>query len=529
MTIALYEPFLESARRHPQAVALEVAGEAVTYTALRDDALSIAATLAAHRGPAADLDSPRLTAVLGHRSRAAFAGTLGVLASGHGYVPLLPTLPTARLHGLIERSAVHAVVVDHHAHAQLAELLARVSRPVTWLSPNDAFDPALRNSFPQHTLLDPTDMSGPDQWQAPTVDGHDIAYLLFTSGSTGEPKGVMVSHDNIAHFLDTVTTRYALTASDRFSQMFDPTFDLSLFDMFAAWGVGACVCCPDNAQRLLPHRFIADAKLTVWFSVPSVARLMGRMRTLTPDAFRSLRWSLFCGEALTEDVATRWSDAAPNALLENIYGPTEVTLACTGHRWSKSNAATPNGIVPIGEPFPGMRTKVVGPDLVDVAPGDPGELLMAGPQVALGYWRDPERTAAAFVVPPGETTTYYRTGDRVRRPSPTAPLQYLGRLDHQIKIHGHRVELGEIEAAVRKQAQVDTAIAIGWPRTPSGADGIVAFIDDAAIDPSQLLRRLATLLPAYMVPKRICVIDAFPLNANGKVDRNALLRQLDES
>ncbi|TPV94241.1 MAG: amino acid adenylation domain-containing protein [Myxococcales bacterium FL481] len=524
MTFALHEPFFHRAALQPDAAALEVDGTTLSYGILRQDAQRIAATLVDHRETESCRAAP-LTAVLGHRSRSAFAGILGTLASGHGYVPMLPTTPVARLHRLIERSEVQAMVVDHHAHEVLPALLETVSKPLTVVSPDQPFAASVTSAFAQHRLVGPAQLSPASKWTAPTRRDDAIAYLLFTSGSTGEPKGVMVSHRNVAHFLDVVTRRYQLDARDRFSHLFEPTFDLSVFDMFAAWGVGACVCCPNAAQRLLPNRYITDARLTVWFSVPSVAVLLGRMRALAPNAFPQLRLSLFCGEALTEETARSWSQAAINSVLENLYGPTEVTLACTAYRW-QPDSGTQDGVVPIGAAFPGLRERIVAPDLTEVPHGEPGELLMSGPQVALGYWRDPERTDNAFVTPPGEATTFYRTGDRVRRQGPEQALHFLGRLDHQIKIHGHRVELGEIEAVMRREAQLDTAVAVGWPRTASGAAGVVAFVRNPTMAVPDLQRRLAALLPAYMVPKRILVIDDFPLNTNGKVDRNALLAHL---
>ena len=153
---------------------------------------------------------------------------------------------------------------------------------------------------------------------------------------------------------------------------------------------------------------------------------------------------------------------------------------------------------------------------------------MSGPQVTMGYWRDPEKTAAAFVVPPGRDEVFYRTGDRVRRPRDDGPLTYRGRVDHQIKVLGHRVELGEVEAAIRAESGEDAVVAIGWPPTPAGAGGIVAFLAATDVDVPELLERLRARLPAYMVPREVRLLEALPLNANGKYDRGALRRSLDE-
>jgi acyl-coenzyme A synthetase/AMP-(fatty) acid ligase len=254
---------------------------------------------------------------------------------------------------------------------------------------------------------------------------------------------------------------------------------------------------------------------------------------LKPGHYPSLRWALFCGEALPSEVTQTFAAACSGAVVENLYGPTELTIACTLYRWdaARSPAECELGVVPIGEPYPGMEVRVCDESLHEVAPGEAGELLMTGPQRSLGYFRDPERTAAAFVVPPGETRTFYRTGDRVRRAGGTGPLVYLGRVDNQIKIQGYRVELGEIEAILREVSGADVAIAVGFPRNASGADGVVAFVGLGPNvhegDADTIRAAAAERLPPYMQPRAVHLVGAFPLNANGKVDRKALLASLE--
>jgi acyl-CoA synthetase (AMP-forming)/AMP-acid ligase II len=176
-----------------------------------------------------------------------------------------------------------------------------------------------------------------------------------------------------------------------------------------------------------------------------------------------------------------------------------------------------------------MEAMLVDEDLREVADGEPGELLVTGPQMALGYWEDEEKTTKAFIVPPGQTRTYYRTGDRVRRAAPDKPLVYLGRVDSQIKVLGHRVELGEVEAIVRRESGISAVIAAGWPLTTGGAGGIEVFLQSASCDTAALTARLAQVLPTYMTPRRIHLVPQFPLNANGKFDRAALVETLKET
>jgi non-ribosomal peptide synthetase component F len=300
--------------------------------------------------------------------------------------------------------------------------------------------------------------------------------------------------------------------------------------MFMAWERGACVCCPSQKTLINPGKFVRDMDLTIWFSVPSTVAFMKQLGMLKPRQYESLRLSLFCGEPLPVSSAAAWREAAPNSILENLYGPTELTISCTLYQWDplRSPGESELEIVPIGHPHPDMNVLVADPNLNEVAPGEEGELLMNGPQMSLGYWKDPEKTSAAFVVPPGKSDIYYRTGDRVRRPTGNRPLTHLGRVDFQIKVLGHRVELGEIEAAVRKISGLDGVIAVGWPVTSSGAGGIEVFIEGEVKEKDALRSAVGAALPEYMVPKRFHCMNRLPRNVNDKFDRKAMLKLLEE-
>jgi amino acid adenylation domain-containing protein len=429
---------------------------------------------------------------------------------------------------MLERGGCGAVIVDSTAVSEVEALVDGIDRELLLVLPDEDEVTHYAGRWAPHRVLGAAEVEDGTHLGPAEVRPGDPAYLLFTSGSTGTPKGVAVSHANVRSFLDAVAQRYDFTHDDRFSQTFHPTFDLSVFDMFAAWENGACVCCPTEKSLLNPSDFIRRSRLTVWFSVPSIAVFMRRLRVLKPDIFPTLRWSLFCGEALPAEVAREWSAAAPNSDIENLYGPTEATIACTTYRWDADSSPEESelGIVPIGHPLEGMSTLVTADDLREVRPGDAGELLLNGPQVVQGYWCDEEATARAFVSVDGRS--YYRTGDRVRRPAGDGPLRYLGRLDNQIKVFGHRVELGEVEAAIREESGVDAVVAVAWPRSPAGAAGIAAFVADTSVDVAALRGRLARRLPTYMVPREVRLLPDMPLNVNGKWDRAALVRLLDE-
>ena len=516
----LWTGFLRSCEQFPKRGAIDIAGCEVTYQQLAYRAKRLAATLQARAVP----DAVPLTAVFAYRSETAYAAVLGALMAGHGYVPLNRTFPTDRTRLMLERSMCRSVIVDAGSEPQLEALLCSIAIPLVIICPDRADVTELAAKFPAHRIIGANELADAERWHPVDVSVDSIAYLLFTSGSTGQPKGVMVSHANMLHYLDCATKRYGFTSNDRVSQTFDLTFDLSAHDMFVAWESGACLCCLTQKQLINPCAFVNDARLTVWFSVPSTAAFMRRFGVLKPGMYPGLRLSLFCGEALPVEIVRHWALAAPNSVIENLYGPTELTIACTAYRWdnTKSPDECAQGIVPIGQPFDGMRALIVDEQLREVKHGTEGELLMTGPQLSLGYWQDEEKTRQAFVPVAGNNGTYYRTGDRVRRPAVNKPLVYLGRVDNQIKVRGYRVELGEVEAVVRQLSGLDGVVALGWPTTESGPDGIEVFLETDSFDTKALVSQLKGKLPVYMLPRNVLALRRFPLNANGKYDRKAL-------
>jgi amino acid adenylation domain-containing protein len=522
----LWGGFVRSASEFPDRPAVSVDGKHLSYAELLESAQRVAATIQRHGGGSG------LSGVLAYRSATAFTGVLGSLLAGNSYVPLNRTFPTERTAAMFERAECDSIVVDPGSLPQLEKILDKAHKRLLVILPEIQDVRPFQEHWPKHSFAGYPDLAPAQKWQEPEADPNGIAYLLFTSGSTGVPKGVMVSHRNVAAFLDYMVERYAITEEDRLSQMFDMTFDLSVFDMFVAWERGACVCCPSQKTLIKPGKFIQEAELTLWFSVPSVAVFMKQLGMLKAGQYPRLRWSLFCGEPLPVSSATAWLEAAPNSILENLYGPTELTIACTLYRWDASRSADEAelGIVPIGHPYPGMEVLVADEKLNEVAPGEEGELLMSGPQMSLGYWKDAEKTAAAFTVPPGKTNAYYRTGDRVRRPAGDQPLTHLGRIDFQVKVQGHRVELGEIEAVVRRISGFDGVVAMGWPVTSSGYGGIEVFIEAEGEASAQdgLRNAVATELPEYMAPRRFHFMSRLPRNVNDKFDRKAMLKLLQE-
>jgi len=336
----------------------------------------------------------------------------------------------------------------------------------------------------------------------------------------------VVTAGNVAHFLAAIEERFAFRPTDRFSQLFDLTFDLSVADMANAWGVGASLHVVPATQLMAPVRFLQEHELSVWFSVPSTAVMMGRMGLLRPGAFQSLRYSLFCGEPLPLNTVEQWQQAAPQSVIENLYGPTEATIFCLGERVTWPPNVTPNrGTIAIGQPLRGMKAAVVDPARRVLGPGEPGELALSGGQVARGYFADPGLTTARFPVIDRET--WYLTGDLAYRDD-AGVFHHLGRTDNQVKVLGNRVELEEVEAHLREVCGCDAVSAVAWPVQQGSASGIVAFLGGVQLAPQTVRDAMRKRLPSYMVPTGVRALHDLPHGVTGKVDRNALVRILEQ-
>ncbi len=523
---ALIDGFLRSAERFPSRPALVVDGESLSYLDLHRVASKIALAIPKHEG----VHFP-LAAVFAYRSKTAYAGILGILAAGKGYVPLNPKFPVERTRRMLLLSGCTVIVAGKECFAQLPRLLLGLDRPLTVILPDTSDAGDLAADYPQHQFVLSKDMPGGSDFSLrPAVSPAATAYLLFTSGSTGEPKGVPISQSNVRSYVQYVCDRYDVNERDRFSQEFDLTFDLSVHDMFVCWERGACLFCVPEKSVMAPAKFIRDHQLTMWFSVPSVVGLLRKMRLLSLGCFPSLRYSLFCGEPLSAGYAQLWQEAAPNSVVENLYGPTETTIAITHYRWDKARSPAEcfNGIVPIGWIFEGQHFRVTDREGKMVPIGEAGEFCLAGSQVTCGYWNNPPKTEEQFVrLPDAGNMVWYRTGDLVKQDANRC-LYYLGRIDHQVKIRGYRVELQEIEVVLRQACGTEQVVCVGWPVNSGGADGIVAFLSGiASVDQDRLLARCGEVLPDYMVPKKIYLLDEMPLNPNGKIDRRKLISLLE--
>jgi amino acid adenylation domain-containing protein len=352
-----------------------------------------------------------------------------------------------------------------------------------------------------------------------------IGYMMYTSGSTGVPKAVVVTVGAVDHLLWTLNLNYSPNERDRTAGTSPVSFDVSVYDMFSTWSAGAALYVIPGNQSIAPAKFIQENEITIWSSAPSIAAQMARIGLLKPNAFPSLRRAFFAGEALPSSIAAAWQTAAPSSKISNMYGPTEATVLCIGQDYSPDCHMT-GDCVAIGWPYQGMKAAIFGSDLERVADGVRGELLVSGPQLAQGYLDDEEKTRLAFVSIEGER--WYRTGDLAYRER-NGVIHYLGRIDHQVKLFGGaRVELGEVESHLRQVTNCDSVAAVAWPWQGGSALGIVAFLGGFTGTTSNIRSAMLQRLPNYMVPARIHILPELPLNSNGKVDRKALIEFLNE-
>jgi amino acid adenylation domain-containing protein len=492
-------PFYRSTELRPDRIALRVDGTGYSYANLGRHAQGVADWIA-KQVP----ERPQRVAILGGRSYECYAGLLGACWSGAAYVPINSKLPTARLHHMLHAIEPDAVLVDAEGELVLSALPGGSSWPAVRIQTVDRV---------QH-LREPA-----------AVDSEGTAYILFTSGSTGVPKAVQIPFRGVSCFLAAMAERYPLLPDDRVAQPCDLSFDISVSNIFTAWNSGAAVYVVPPAQAMAPRDFLRTEAINAWFSTPSVAVFLEQMKMLRPGNFPALRYTMFGGDGLPVSTAERWVEAAPNGSLENIYGPTEITVACTGVRYSGAQTVTPGrGIVAIGTAFTGTTLRVIDEAGKEVEAGQPGELLIGGPQVGLGYWKDPALTETRFPIVDGER--WYRSGDVVYRDA-NGLYHFLSRVDNQVKIRGYRVELGEVEAHLREVCSSNSVVAVPWPVRLGSVSGIVAFVSGTERSAIEIQKVMRDRLPAQSVPNQVRIVDRLPVGLTGKIDRNALAAVLD--
>jgi len=501
------EMVLEQAARNPEAVAVRQGEREWTYGELVAAARAVAGRVVDGH---AEASTAPVVGVAGERSFGLIASMLGVLLGGGVLLTLDPRLPAERCRQMLEIADARLVLaVGDGGDGARPDGVERVG-----------VDPG--------TGLPLEAGAGPLTGEPPVPEPDAPAYAFFTSGTTGVPKGVLGRHNGLGHFLAWQRQTFGVAPGDRSAQLTGLSFDVVLRDVFLPLVGGATLCLPPDAElsgrRVLP--WLERERISLLHTVPAVAHawLSGERPPVSLDA---LRWVFFAGEPLTDALVGRWREAFPGSGgVANLYGPTETTLAKLCYVVPE---VPPPGVQPVGNPLPGAQALVLGEGDRLCGVGEPGEIVIRTPYRSLGYLdgsgaEDGERPR--FVPNPfldDPLDLVYRSGDRGRY-RPDGGLDILGRIDHQVKIRGIRIEPGEIAAAAARHPAVAEAVVVAQ-EVRDGDKGLVAYCvarTGQTLEPASLRRFLRERLPAAMVPAGLVLLDELPLNANGKVDRSKL-------
>jgi amino acid adenylation domain-containing protein len=505
----LHERVALSAQARPSARAVAMGQQELTYGELERSSNRLARLLL-ERG----LSAGDRVVLLQPKSPMAIVSMLATLKAGGVYVPVDIASPAARVQKILS-CAEPCVVLSCEKAAKLADTLEL----------SDTELGSIEGTL-EHAAFGPETMSNLSEDPLPvTSSPSDPAHILFTSGSTGTPKGVVITHAMVSAFLDWALAYFGHGPGDRISGHPPLHFDLSTFDIYGTLSSGAELHLVPPGT-LLPSqlaRFIRDSELTQWFSVPSTFAYMVSGNAIEHGDFPSLRRVIWCGEVLAPAVLAHWMERVPQPSYTNLYGPTEATIASSFHTVSSMPQST-SVPIPIGVPCAGEDILVLDEQLQAVAPGEIGELYIEGAGLSPGYWRDPEKTYAAFIVHPDSGLRLYRTGD-LGRVDGDRVLHYVGRVDSQIKSRGYRIELGEIETALTAVDGIaECAVVAVESGGFEGASICCAWspLAGAELDQLKLRCALADTLPSYMLPTQWLKLESLPRNVSGKADRRLL-------
>jgi amino acid adenylation domain-containing protein len=491
------EPFEAQAEQTPDAVALRFGEETLTYRELNRRANRLAHYLQ-DLGVGPDV----LVGVFMERSIEMVVALYGIIKAGGAYVPLDPEYPSERVAFMLEDTQVPVVLTQGRLAGRLPSHQAKVlCLDSEWA----AISQENADNLPQQATAD------------------NLAYVIYTSGSTGKPKGVMNSHRGISNRLFWMQDAFQLTAADRVLQKTPFSFDVSVWEFFWPMWVGAqLVVAEPGGHRDSAYliKLIAEQNITTIHFVPSMLQIFLEDRDIAKCS--SLRYVICSGEALPYDLQIRFF-ARSNAGLYNLYGPTEAAVDVTYWECKRESRLR---VVPIGRPIANTRLYILDRSMQPVPVGVAGELYIGGVQVARGYLNCPELTAERFIPDPfseDPSARLYKTGDLTRF-LPAGEIEYLGRLDFQVKIHGFRIELGDIETTLNLHPDVHEAVVVAREDIP-GNKNLVAYLvpePNSHLSVELLRDFVKERLPEYMAPAAFVFLDALPLNSNGKVDRRSL-------
>jgi len=514
------------AQQRPKATAMVLKGESMSYGRLEEISNQLARILiksGCKRGDRVCLLLPK--------SPAAIAAILGVLKADCIYVPLDPSCPAARLAKIVETCQNRWILAGGSAGRVLNELAGNY-RPgsamrIGWL---DEDGRAGENCKPAFSFADLSTFSGEPLDSGNT--SRDPAYIMFTSGSTGSPKGVVITHANVIHFIEWAVPHFGINETDRLSCHSPLHFDLSVFDIFGAFAAGAELHLVTPELNVLPNKladFIRDSKLTQWFSVPSVLNYMAKFDVVKANDFPALKRLLWCGEVLPVPALAYFMKRLPQVSFTNLYGPTEATIASSYYAMPDC-PADERAAVPIGRPCGGEKLFVLDVKLQPVAPGETGDLYIQGAGLSPGYYNDPQKTREVFLRNPfgsDPSDRLYKTGD-LAKVGEDGLVYFLGRADSQIKSRGHRIELGEVSTALAALEFLRESAVVAIPT--SGFEGVIiccayVALPNRDVSAAALRSELSKVLPRYMLPTRWMAMHELPKNANGKIDTRLVKEQ----
>ena len=505
-----------SAERYPDREAVRDGGRSLTYADLEARANRLARLLqeiGVTRGDRVGLYLDK--------SLESLVGIYGVLKAGAAYVPFDPQAPTSRLAYIAGNAEIRVLLTGKEKADRWDALLAGAST-VEILVVLNAVDAELSAQTTPVRILTETALEGvservPDVSQLPS----ELAYILYTSGSTGEPKGVMLSHRNALAFVDWAVEELSITSADRLSSHAPLHFDLSVFDLYAAAEAGAALVLVPSRAALFPvelARFIKREGISVWYSVPSALTLLVTRGALESGAFPELRTVIFAGEVFPMKYLLQLMELLPDAHFYNLYGPTE-TNVCTWYEVPRFADGEAPAAIPIGRAITDVEAYATDEGGNPVPRGEVGELYVRGPTVMHGYWGDPERTSNTLFEEKGSRV--YRTGDLVQEGA-DGNFLFLGRRDTQIKSRGYRIELGDIEAALYEHPLVleCAAVAVADELVTNRIKAVVATRSPVA--EAELTEHCRSLLPRYMIPESFEFRDELPKSSTGKIARKLL-------
>ena len=516
MRYLLFHPISEWAKRAPDNPAVRFSGQTLTYRQLDQNSNRLARVLLQNGLQRGD----RVGIYMNKGIESAIA-IYGILKAGGAYVPLDPFAPPSRIAFVIRDCGIRQLISKDAKVASVKEVLTEGAdlQVILGISPE--------NEIPLQTISWNTIAQETDEPVENHLTEQDLAYILYTSGSTGVPKGIMHTHRSGLSFAEWAVETYQLTSGDRISNHAPLHFDLSTFDFFASAIAGACTVMIPEALTKFPanlSRLIQDERISVWYSVPfALIQLMQRGNLAAYD-FSSLRWILFAGEVFPTKHLRSLMQLFPEVKFSNLYGPTE-TNVCTYYHVEQIPEDT-DETIPIGKACANIEDLVVDLDDKPVPSGEMGELLIRGGVVMKGYWGQPEKTAAGFYRRPQFgyfEDVFYRTGDLVQMDA-NGDYRYLGRKDRQIKTRGYRVELDEIEVALLSHSGVEEAAAYPVP-DGDGSNLIEAAIiakDGYILEEADLVAHIGKRLPPYAIPVHIDILISFPRTSTGKINRREL-------